>query len=208
MSFLKEQLPPLKDFMSGKLPKTLRFSLLFFIFSVSFGAVLYLTDPDTTNAILDEFSKAVADAGVIDETTGTISVFALLQNNWMAMLTTVVLGFLPFLLLPALSLFSNSVLLGILAAMYCTTDSLSLGLFLAGILPHGIFEIPALILSSACGILLCVNASRFVLKRSSFPMVPLIGDLLRVLLFVVAPLTVGAAVIECYVTPVVMAMFA
>lgn len=207
MSFLKEHGSLLKDFLKNSLPKTLRFSILFFIASISLGFVLYVTDPESTNAILDEFSKMVQEAGVIDEATGTISVFALLQNNWMAMVTAMLLGFIPFLLLPALSLFSNGVLLGVLAGMYCNTDGLSLGMFLAGILPHGIFEIPALLLSSACGIYLCLNASRVILNRSPAPMVQLIGDLLRVLLFIVAPLTVAAAFIECYVTPLFLAMF-
>ena len=38
-------------------------------------------------------------------------------------------------------------------------------------------------------------------------MVELLSDLLRVMLLVVLPLTVLAAVMECYVTPVVMGLF-
>lgn len=208
MSFLREHLPLLKTFLADSLPRTMRFVVLFFIVSVFFGFVLYTADPASADAILEEFSKKVLEAGVVDEVTGSISVFALLQNNWMAMLSTVVLGFIPFLLLPALSLFSNGVLMGILAGVYCSADDLSLGMYLAGILPHGIFEIPALLLSSACGIYLCLSASRFILNRSSVSMVQLICDLLRVLLFIVAPMTVAAAAIECYVTPVVISLFA
>ena len=207
MSFLKEHGSLLKDFLKDDLPRTLRFSCLFFIASISLGFFLYVTDPETSNAVLDEFSKVVMEAGVFDEVTGEISVFALLQNNWMAMVTTILFGFIPFLLMPALSLFSNGTLLGILAGVYCSTEGLSLRMFLAGILPHGVFEIPALLLSSACGIYLCLNASRVILNRSPAPMVQLIGDLLRVLLFIVAPLTVAAAFIECYVTPLFLAMF-
>ena len=207
MSFLNEHLPPLKVFLSENLQRTRKFSRLFFIASVALGVVLYLTDPATTNSILEEFSEIVQEAGVIDETTGKLSVFVLLQNNWMAMLSTVIFGFLPFLLLPALSLFSNGVLLGVLAGMYLTTGELGISLFLAGILPHGIFEIPAMLLSSACGIYLCLNASLFLCKRPCINLVKLITDLLRVLLLVIAPLTIAAAFIECYVTPLIMALF-
>ena len=35
----------------------------------------------------------------------------------------------------------------------------------------------------------------------------LVGDLLRVLLLIVLPLTVAAAFMECYVTPVIMGFF-
>lgn len=208
MSFLKEQFPLLKDFLSDSLPKTLRFSILFFLASVSLGFFLYMTAPETSNAILDEFNKVVMEAGVFNEATGEISAFALLKNNWIAMLATMLYGFLPFLFLSAASLFSNGVLLGVLAGVYCNTEGLNLGMYLAGILPHGVFEIPALLLSSACGIYLCFNSCKVILNKQPIPMVTLISDLLRVLLFVVAPLTVAAAVIECYVTPAVMAMFA
>ena len=78
----------------------------------------------------------------------------------------------------------------------------------AGILPHGIFELPALVLSIACGVYLCRNMCRLVTSSPRrVPMVALLGDLLRVLVVLVAPMTVAAAFIECYVTPVIMGLF-
>ena len=35
----------------------------------------------------------------------------------------------------------------------------------------------------------------------------LLGDLLRVLVLLVAPMVVAAAFIECYITPVIMGLF-
>lgn len=206
MSFLKEQFVLLRHFWGAYLPKFLRFSCLFFLVSAALGFFLGLTEPDTTAAVLESFSQLAEESGVLDKATGGIALFPLLENNWMAMLTTMVMGFIPFLLLPAVSLLSNGVLVGVLAGVYCTTEELGLGLFLAGILPHGIFEIPALLLSGACGVALCLNTSRFFLGRSPRPVLPLIEDLLRVLLLLVAPLTVAAAAVECYITPLILSL--
>ena len=148
----------------------------------------------------------IEDAGVVDS-AGNLSPFGLLTNNWTAMLTAALYGFVPFLFLPLLSIAVNGLLMGLLAAWY-HSNGISLGLYLAGILPHGIFELPALLLSDACGVCLCRNMCRLVVsspKRT--PMVELLCDLLRVMLLIVLPMTVAAAFIEAYVTPVVMALF-
>ena len=63
-------------------------------------------------------------------------------------------------------------------------------------------------LSISCGVCLCRNMCRIVTRdERRVPLVELLGDLLRVLLLMVLPLTVLAAVMECYVTPVVMGLF-
>lgn len=207
MSFLKEQLLLLARFRERELPKFLRFARLFFLLSAALGVFLWVADPETAGKLLAAFYETAEESGVLDQFTGGIGLFALLNNNWTAMLCTVVMGFLPFLLLPALTLLSNGVLIGVLAGVYCTTEGLGPSLFLAGILPHGVFEIPALLLSGACGIALCRTSSRLILGRSDRPLVPLIEDLLRVLLLLVAPLTVAAALVECYVTPLILSLF-
>lgn len=207
MSFLREQLPLLRRFWAGQMPRLLRFVGLLFVVSAALGFLLCVTDPETTEEILAAFHAMVEESGALDEATGSIALFPLLNNNWTAMLYTMVTGFVPFLPLPALTLLSNGVLIGVLAGVYCTTEGLGLGLFLAGILPHGIFEIPALLFSGACGVALCLNTTRFLLGRSARPLAPMLEDLLRVLLLVVAPLTVAAALVECYVTPLLLSLF-
>jgi len=85
---------------------------------------------------------------------------------------------------------------------------ISLLAYLAGILPHGIFEIPALVFSIACGVYLCRNMCRMVTNHpGKAPLLAVLEDLLRVMVMIVAPLTVAAAFVECYVTPVIMALF-
>ena len=170
------------------------------------GVALTAMEPEVVEDIMNGFMRQIQEAGVIDE-TGNLSVFAMLTNNWMAMLFSALYGFIPFLFLPLFSLLANGSLLGMMAVIYLAND-LSLAAYLAGILPHGIFELPALVLSISCGVCLCGNMCRLVTGSDRrIPMVELLSDLLRVMLLVVLPLTVLAAVMECYVTPVVMGLF-
>jgi len=206
MNWLKEQIGLLWQFLRSDFRRVVLFCTLGMVAAVGVGAVLSVLFPDLVNQTLVSFMEQVAEAGVVDE-AGNLSVFALLTNNWMAMLFSAAYGFIPFLFLPLLSLLSNGALLGMLGALY-QANGLSMWYLLAGILPHGIFEMPALVLSIACGIYLCRNMCRLVTSSSKrIPMVELLSDLLRVLLLVVLPLTVVAAFLECYVTPAVLEMF-
>lgn len=206
MSWLREQRSLLGEFMRSDFRRYLFWCAIGLTAAFALGLGSAAVRPDLAETALDAFAQQVEQAGVLDG-EGGMSVFALLMNNWRAMLLSAAYGFIPFLFLPVISLLTNGALLGIMASFYLA-HGMSMLLFLAGILPHGVFELPSLVLSIACGARLCVNMCRLVTsspKRT--PMVELLGDLLRVLVLLVAPMTVAAAFIECYVTPVVMGLF-
>lgn len=206
MNALKEQLSLLGQFLRTDFRKVFIGCLLAMALAIVLGFVVGSLSPETVNTVLEQFMAMVEDAGIMDS-DGNISPFGLLTNNWSAMLLAVVYGFVPFLFLPAISIVSNGLLIGLLAAWY-HGNGISMGLYLAGILPHGIFELPALVIAAACGVCLCRNMSRIVTSSPRrVPMVELLSNLLRVLLFLVMPMTVLAAFLEAYVTPIVMALF-
>ena len=95
-------------------------------------------------------------------------------------------------------------------AAYYVVNHLSLAAFFAGIIPHGIFEIPALIISFALGIYLCEEVTEAVRRKSGENVRPIgavFGDLARTYLFFVAPLLVISALVEAYITPLAINMF-
>ena len=206
MNWLAEQFELLGDFLRSDFRRSLLFCTLGLFAAVILGVVIAGMAPELVVTVMENFMDQVQEAGVIDE-TGSMSVFALLTNNWMAMVFSTLYGFIPFLFLPLFSLFVNGSLLGMLAAIY-RANGIPLATFLAGILPHGIFELPALVFSITCGLCLCRNMCRLVTGSSKrVPMVEILSDLLRVLLLIVLPLTAMAAVVECYITPMVMEFF-
>ena len=158
--------------------------------------------PDISAAVIDGFNEDVAASGIV-QADGSFNVLALFANNLQAMVLCVLYGFIPFLYLPALALGVNAALLGMLASLM---DGRWL-LLLAGILPHGIFELPALFLSLAAGLCLCKNINAYIRKNEKGVMKPLLLNILRVTVLLVLPLLALAAVVEAYVTPAVMQLF-
>lgn len=206
MKWLNEQGVLLREFLTGRFRRTLWLCALAMLLTVLLGAGIGLLVPEQAAQTMNSFMEQVEQSGVVTS-EGEMSVFALLMNNWRAMLISAAYGFIPFLFLPVISLVTNGVLLGMLAALF-TAQGMSPLVYLAGILPHGIFEIPALVFSIACGIHLCRNMCRLVTSHPGrTPLPAVLEDLLRVLVMIVAPLTVAAAFVECYVTPVIMGLF-
>ena len=206
MSWLTEQFVLLREYLRSDFRKTVFWCALGMVVAAVLGFVLSVLQPDTAATIVNNFVEQVAQSGVIDD-EGQVSVFALLMNNWRAMLTSALYGLLPFVYLPLLSLLTNGLLLGVMAGIY-QANGISLLVLLAGIAPHGIFELPALIFSVACGVQLCRNLCLMIVRspqKISFPILD--DDLLRVLVLGIAALTVIAAFVECYITPVVMNLF-
>ena len=205
MNWVKEQAALLGKFLKGDFRRTLGFCALGMVLAVLLGVGIGLLFPEQAYQTLNSFMEQISESGVIDE-NGGMSVFALLMNNWRAMLVSAAYGVVPFLFLPIFSLLMNGALLGLLAAVFASGGN-SIAAYLAGILPHGIFEIPALIFSIACGVYLCRNMCRLVVSSPErIPTLELLEDLLRVVVLLVAPLTAAAAFVECYVTPVVMGL--
>lgn len=158
--------------------------------------------PEIPATILTYFNEVIADSGIVRD-DGSFSALALFGNNLWAMVLSTLYGFIPFLYLPALSMGVNAILLGMVAS---SVNGQWL-LLAAGILPHGIFELPALCLSLAAGLCLCQNINRYIRKNEKGLMKPLLLNILRVTGLVVIPLLVVAAIMESYVTPAVMQLF-
>ena len=84
------------------------------------------------------------------------------------------------------------------------SEERSLGFVLAGLLPHGIFELPALILGEAAALSFgaVVILALFKKERRSL-LLPGLKQNLRYLMVALA-LLVPAAIIETYVTPLLL----
>lgn len=73
--------------------------------------------------------------------------------------------------------------------------------FLFGILPHGILEIPALLISMSIGIYLCKNITGSLFGRKNRNKLDDLKNVIRVFFTIVIPLLILAGLLECYVTP-------
>ena len=199
---MKKQLRALGDFWREEYGRWVGMTAVAFLVLVVLSYIAGRLFPEIPAAILTYFNEVVADSGIVRD-DGSFSALALFGNNLRAMVLSTLYGFIPFLYLPALSMGVNAILLGMVAS---SVNGQWL-LLAAGILPHGICELPALCLSLAAGLCLCQNINRYIRKNEKGIMKPLLLNILRVTGLVVIPLLVVAAIMESYVTPAVMQLF-
>ena len=187
-------------FFRKELFKIFWISLVIFFLCWAVSYFVFYSNQDLTAGLFNTISQMFQENGVYTE-SGGISFFALLFNNIRASALMAILGIIPFLFLPAIILGYNAVIIGI-ACAFSMAMGTGVSFLVLALLPHGIFEIPALILSAALGIYLCKELVKKLVGRSrlaSFSGVFL--SMLRFYLCVILPLLVVAALVETYITP-------
>jgi stage II sporulation protein M len=128
----------------------------------------------------------------------------ILFNNLSAFVTAFILA--PFFcIFPLFSLLINGFVIGAVSALVMEQESV---LFLiAGFLPHGIFEIPALLIALAASLRFGFNTLRGLFRKSYRNTIKP-GFIENVkLLGIAAALLVPAALIETYITPIFLGLF-
>ena len=81
-------------------------------------------------------------------------------------------------------------------------QNISLLKYLLGILPHGIFELTALILSAAMGLYLCSTVTNALRKKQTGVLRPALHRCCQILYLWILPLLFMAALVETYITPI------
>lgn len=110
----------------------------------------------------------------------------------------------PILIIPAFILLFNGFIVGVVSATLI--DQVSIMAPILALAPHGIFELPALVVASAAGLRLGVSVIRKIKSKMSHSEYRLTESLelsFRLFLFALLLLLV-AAIMETYVTPVAM----
>lgn len=205
MNLLKEKHRETHAFICGDFQSTLWTCSVAFGLLIVIGVVLGLINPAFAQDFVDRFLQQVENMGLQLE-NGKISASMLFTNNVQAAFTTVLYGFVPFIKLPVISLGTNAILLGAFGAYYLQ-NGMSLLVYLAALIPHGIFEIPAIIFAIALGIYLCEQVTvrlrtgkRGIVRKAWI-------EISRVLVFRVFPLLLVASLVEAYITPLVAGLF-
>jgi stage II sporulation protein M len=197
---------------------------VFLVFSVA-GFVFYAARPERAGRDVKALAERLAGGLPPDASPGWLFLH-LFWNNFRAAALGAALGIIPFLFLPMIGAAANGTALGLVAAFAGQAESLGAGKLAAGILPHGILELPAVWLAEALGIFLCVEIGRRIRRPrrqsvvgladstglgspdSAVPADPrddvFLGDLVVTFGAVVVPMLLVAAAVEAFVTPFVL----
>jgi uncharacterized membrane protein SpoIIM required for sporulation/ABC-type transport system involved in multi-copper enzyme maturation permease subunit len=129
----------------------------------------------------------------------------LFMNNTRAMVSILVAGLLSFSVLGILLYLVNISLIGGLFGAFELLGISPWPLFLAGVLPHGVFEIPALMIGSAAVLYIGVGlVTPQTGKSLGEVVIELLADWTKIFIGIVVPLLAVAALIEAYITPAIL----
>ena len=137
-----------------------------------------------------------------------VSMSYLLGHNLRAVAAILLFGLLSFGVLGVLAYVINVAVIGGALGMFSVVGYSPGVLLLAGIMPHGIFEIPALVLGSAA--VLRIGAALVTPqlgKSMGEVIVDLLADWAKVFVGLILPLLTVAAFIEANVTPMILAYY-
>ena len=150
---------------------------------------------------LEGFNSLSEIADTFSTATPLALFLFILFNNALTLVFTFALS--PILCLaPILSLFTNGWVIGLVAVTVYQQESLEF--VLAGILPHGMIEIPALLISQASAIGFGSSLLLYVFQQSSRDrMVPRMKQNARFFALAMLMLPI-AAIIEAFVTPLIL----
>ncbi len=172
-----------------------------FLFGV--GIASGLATPASSAGLLSEELAALEKLSRLLAPFSALTAALIFLKNASVLVLSFVLS--PILcLVPVLSLMMNGWMVGFISMTVAQEQSL--GLVLAGLLPHGIFELPALVLGEAAALSCGVMAMLALFKRRSDLLVSGLKQNLRYLVIALV-LLLPAAVIETFVTPLVLTRY-
>jgi Uncharacterized membrane protein len=181
--------------MSEKILKNILFAALIFVLSAGAGAMLVMQDPTIGESFMQVLAEALDLEGLMEQGALAIAI-ALFLNNLQACII-LFLGGVTFGILTIFVLATNGIVVGAVAQV---VNELQGGLFVvAALLPHGIFELPALFIAGALGLMLAGSIRRELYEDGDAA-----ADARRytvVFAKTVLPLLVLAAITEAFITP-------
>jgi len=168
-------------------------AILIFVFGIFYGYFTVQTAPHEIETVLEELRKLYEP--VFEMSSLGQFLFVLLNNGvalTLIIFSSVIFGFFPFL-----ALLSNGTVLGIVA--FFSQQNFSWSVFFLGTLPHGIIELPVLILAGAIGLKIGQTVFQRVMKKE----VSIKKELSAALEFfwkILLPFLALAAAIEIFIT--------
>lgn len=175
-------------------------AVLFFAFSAALGYV----EAGLNSQVAEEWMAQLDMLKWITELPPVLIMVVIFLKNFLACAMSVLMG-LGLGIVPFLVVTSNGFLLGIVS--YETIQKAGVLYLMAGILPHGIIELPVVLLSIAVGFRLGYLVALSIISERT----DLTGETrtaVHLLLFRFMPLLLLAAFIETFITPLAISVVA
>lgn len=166
----------------------------------------FVTVPNVTKQMVSMLTNSLGDKGLLKEESALALTFKLFKHNSIVAFHAVWTGFIPVIIIPIVLISGTMMSVSAILAYSQFTGHKPSHMLLLGILPHGIFELPALIYAATVGVYASIETAKyFFLKRKlDFSERQLLTMCIGSYIRVVIPLLLIAAIIEGYVTPLLL----
>ncbi|TGC11381.1 stage II sporulation protein M [Methanolobus halotolerans] len=181
----------------GELKPYIVISTFLFVLSMVAGYIGYGLSPDYSAGSLSGLEEL---AEMLQSLSAIEIMLLIFFNNAIKMLFAILLG-PAFAIAPFAFLVINGFVLGVFAHIQIIENNLFF--IIAGLTPHGIIEIPMLIISSAIGIKLGHETFRTITGKPA-NLTEEFTKGLRLFIYVLLPLILIAAIVETFITPLVI----
>jgi stage II sporulation protein M len=177
-----------------KLSYGIIFSFVLFMVFFAIGAFTINQNSESAEVLLQALNDDLFS--YINEQSPPQMAVTLFINNLEASLLLFI-GGATFGIITLMILLTNGVIIGFVVEYAAKLQGSAA--VVAGIVPHGIFEIPAFIIASGLGFLLA--ESMWLELKGMDDAAEHAGKLARIFIMVVIPLLAAAAIIEAFITP-------
>ncbi|MCK5413051.1 MAG: stage II sporulation protein M [Candidatus Pacebacteria bacterium] len=191
ISEIKEYLVSIKPYIT--------FSCYTFLVSAILGYIFAQNNPNEITKFLEEIKSLFP----IDEESTPFQIFLFIfENNVSKIFLLLPLGIFAGIF-PLLFIFTNGLVFGIFAQV--SSSLISWKFFVLGIAPHGIIEIPVLIIATAISLKIGKVAVWKIFKKDK-KFLSEFSKAIKFYIFVLLPLLFIAALIEAYITPIFISL--
>ena len=168
---------------------------------VNIPAAISRTSPENLQKLTDRVTEMPDLSGFQEN----INAPFLFMNNTRAVALIFFAGLFSFSVLGVLLYMVNIGIIGGLFALFQLLGIQAWPIFLAGVVPHGVFEIPALMIGCAVVLYMGVSIVTPQTGRSMGEVIlELLADWTKIFIGLVVPLLAIAAMIEAYITPALL----
>lgn len=189
-----------------------KLTLIVFLFSLIVGIgsyVYFFNNPSDAEMFFKEMISGLEDKGFESENTKAETLVRVIFNNVLLSLIMVLIGLVPILVLPLFTTVMTFFAVGLVTAIFEQKIGKGFELLFFGILPHGLLELVAFVISSSIGIRLSyfVLKKLIMIKRKEVKLKTIVALSMKSYLAVVVPMMVVASILECFVSPYILKFF-
>lgn len=166
-------------------------AILFFLFAIA-GYLAAYSNPQGAAKIVEQLNISF---GFVEKLSPLLTFLFIFINNAVKALVIMLLGFL-FGVVPIFFLVLNGYVAGVV--IYVIVSAEGVGKVIAGLLPHGIFELPAIFIAAGYGLWLGIRFYKFL--RYNEGMGEAFRFSIKKYIKIVVPLLLLAALAETFLT--------